>query len=210
MQAAQQFKPMAGEIDDGLDLMEKLFEQLMVGVDLPEGTEWLDHLDVLGAIRTDTLQTFKPFDEYWPSKTPGYVSVGVESDSETVGAALIEIFGHRVYLVPVTHELKPGFSRVALPFSEAIGINLRSQGNSTEAEIAGVIAIAQQTFKIDEIDAALVPAFMERVRAREYHGRIAEWWGAIPAHFTITAVGRVLARANAKRLDELGLLPALD
>lgn len=209
MQAAQQISPMAGAIGAGLDDMERLLEQLMDDVALPEGIEWVEHLDVLGAVRLDGIQTFRTFDEYWPTKTPGYVSAGVPYDSEEIPPALRRLMDRQVIMQPDEHELKPNYLRLRFPSVEALDQALVAAGKSEEDRLT-VIDVARNTFMLDTADPNLFAAYMEKARARPCHLRLAEWWGGLSQHFAITTVGRVLARANAKRLDQLGLLPPLE
>lgn len=85
-QAATQFRPISGTVRASLATLDKLYGQLLMS-ELPEGTDWLDHLDVLGAVRVSQLGGLKPYEEFFPSFLPGLVAPGVESGSEAERAA---------------------------------------------------------------------------------------------------------------------------
>lgn len=209
MSAATQFRPMAGGIDAGLGTMEKLYAQLMEDHPLPTGIEWLEHLEILDVVRIDMVQSFKKFDQLWPERTPGYVATGAQADSEAESAARQELVVHGVPNIVADHELKPGFRRIYAPSVDILKTHLRNSGCSDE-QVEHATRISCDVFGLDKPDPELTPAFMERVKSHPLHQRLGEWWDGLPYHFTITSVGKVLAKANAHRLDELGMLPPLD
>lgn len=210
IQAALQYRPMAGAIDTGLNVMEQLLAELVNEIELPSGREWIEHLDVLGAVRIDTVQKFLSFDDFWPTKTPGYVTVGVEdgSDALTQATNALEELGLTL-ISSVPHELKPGYVRLPFPFSGSLRAALETIGYA-DPKLTEIVNIALDRFMVDTPDRALNPTYMERVRQHPAHRRLSDWWATLPTHFVVTPVGRVLARANAQRLDRVGLLPPLD
>lgn len=209
MSAAIQFRPLSGFSDSGLDTMEKLFAQLMEGQRLPTGIEWLEHLEILDVVRMDMVQSFKKFDDYYTGRTPGYVATGVEAESEAETEARGQLLALGVPVVIVDHDLKPGFRRVAAASVDSLETSLREQG-STEEQIAHARRICCDVFGLDKPDPELTSAYMAKVRSHPFHQQLGEWWDEIPQHFAITSVGKVLAKANAHRLDQLGMLPPLD
>jgi hypothetical protein len=77
-------------------------------------------------------------------------------------------------------------------------------------QIDAMLRIAKDEWRLTEVDPELRTALMDRLSERPKLQVLREWWGAIPTGVQITSVGRVLATANAKRLDSAGMLPALD
>ena len=210
MQAASQYQAVSANIEPGLTAMETLLTELLSGRALPTGVAWIEHLDVLGAIRIEGLQSFLKFDAFWPSKTPGYVAMGVEAESEAEDLGRKEMAGYGLDLNPVPdHELKPGFRRLPFAREEELATLLRDTAHRPETDVEGAVRVANDIFGLGTRDETAAVEFLRLVKLRPSHARLAEWWDSLPIYFSVTPVGRVLARANAQRLDAEGLLPPL-
>jgi len=212
LQAAQQFGPLHGQIDRGLDLMDNLFEQLMQD-SLPEDMPWLDHLDVLGAVRVMHLGlgTLKPFDEYYPdAHFIGYLSPGIEVGSDQESRVAEELAAASVRMESIDHELRPGFRR--LPFVTVRHFDRVVEKFPFQSTIGAEVArrIAVEEYGLGTAMPELREPLIQKLEERPNLQRLRAWWNSIPTGVQITAVGRVLATANAKRLDKRGLLPPLD
>jgi hypothetical protein len=210
MSALIQYSPLAGSVGAGLDTMDSLFGELIRGDELPEGNEWLDHLDVLGAIRMDPVQKFHKFEQFFPSKTPGYLARGVAIDSDEQDRAREELSAVQILNLDVDHELKPGYRRLPFPTSAVLETALLAASPARADQLEVALRIAKDIYGIDAVDPSVTPAFMDELRKRENLQRLELWWNGFPTHFIVTAVGRVLARANAYRLDERRILPPID
>lgn len=181
---------------------------------LPVGREWLDHLDILDAVRVDPVQSFRDFDEYIPDQTPGFISEGVAEGSDAHLRALEKL--RDVHVDPsvlVAHELKPGFLRIASPgivYFER-GLRKRQQdGTLTENQVDACLDVARSEMRMTEIDATLRPAFIEEWVKHPTLNDVREWWKQFPVHFYLTVVGKSLARANQQRLDLSGVFLDLE
>ncbi|WP_374975033.1 LPO_1073/Vpar_1526 family protein [Microbacterium trichothecenolyticum] len=195
--------PNIASLEEGLDELEHLMSDLIPG-DLPSGSDWIEQLDILDALRIGTF-TLRPFDEYFPMKMNGYVAPGAQRSS----AALFENDGHdfTAWGVPVMdHELKPGYVRIAASCDRYARLNMELEGRAPES-VEAAVAEAQGDFGLGSLDQAIVPEFLHRVKSRPTLAVISSWWDAIPTGLQITVVGRTLARANMHRLDLLGRLP---
>ena len=203
-QAVQAYQPKAGKIDDGLKTMERLLGQLLDGP-LPAGGDWLDHLDILDAVRLNNLGELRKFADYWPSAhMPGYLSAGVEA---TVAPKTFDVEGFPVDWLAAPHELKPGFIRVSAP-SKHVLENIYA--NVKSPSIRQMLADADEIFHLSQVDESCRAPLMDLIRAIPKLREIEEWWDHIAGSVTVTAVGRVLARANAERLDMEDVLPPLN
>lgn len=211
LQACQQFSPLHPGLDDGLDTMEKLMAQLMADP-LPIGNDWMEHLDVLGAVRVMPagMANFKEFDDWYPTLMPGYVSAGILKYSEEaarVDRALAEV---GLYMPGIEHELRPGWERLPFPGSKALELALIQAPSFPQEQISSALQIARDEYAIDQVLPELTGPFIERLCERPSLAALRTWWKQLPTGATITSVGRVLATANAKRLDALGVLPPLE
>ena len=54
----------------------KHYEDILDG-DLPQGEEWLEHLEVLGLMRLEPARNFNPFDQWFHDKFPGLLAPGL-------------------------------------------------------------------------------------------------------------------------------------
>jgi hypothetical protein len=202
--AMSQWVPASGSIADGISTLESIFAELVDGP-LPQGRDWIDHLDILSVVRASTMTEFKPFDEYYPGQFPGFIASGVLTESAP--AEIADVPGHLPWGLLVTeHELKPGYSRVRTTNAHLLDKHLRLNGFPEEYRTA-IVEQARSVFGLDNGDPAVKTELATRMRAEPTLGRIAEWWGKLPYHFEITAVGRALATANAFRLDVARRLP---
>lgn len=71
-------------IEDGLSLLNSLYGNLLKDKELPVGYEWLEHLDLLSAIRIgiNGINSFKKMKEIMPNKLSQYFECGVRKGSE--------------------------------------------------------------------------------------------------------------------------------
>ena len=206
--AATQYSPRASEIDAGLILMENLIGQLLDGP-LPLGRDWMDHLDVLGAVRVSGVESFREFGDLWSAVTPGYLSNGLTEGSETIAPGLEALMAKGLPLTTVPHALKPGFVRLPFPNEESLRQTLTRLAVHIE-HVDDIVEIASSSFQAFTRDDSLIPRYLERLDSLPSLGTLHGWWKQLPTHCHVTPVGRVLARANANRLDGQGLLPPLD
>ena len=202
--ALGQWIPASTNIGHGITAMENIFADLVDGP-LPEGRDWIDHLDILDAVRVNSLEEFKPFDEYYPAQFPGYIAPGVLKDDvpPAVGGSL-ESLPWDVFVEE--HELRPGYVRLKAVAEHTFRKNYLDSGMK-DVWVDDVVAAGIATFGLGATEESARVALAARLRNEPTIGAIAEWWGRLPHHFTMTAVGRALATANAFRLDARRRLP---
>ncbi|MBN9175748.1 MAG: hypothetical protein J0I43_00035 [Microbacterium sp.] len=188
----------------GLDAMETLFAQLLDGP-LPEGADWMDHLDVLNAVRVTSGSDFRPFDEYYTERLHGYACPGILA--ENVPATLSPPYEHVTWGDSlIDHEFKPGFKRIGAS-NERTMRYLMGLNGVDDAQIEATVSEANSAMGFAGTDAEAITGFIAALDQRPSLSAIRAWWGRIPSHLAITAVGKTLARANAYRLDVSGSYP---
>ena len=204
MQAAVQYSPKSGEIAAGISLMSKFFEQLLDGP-LPTGVDWLEHLDLLDGARINPVESLRTFQDYWPSAhLSGYMSAGIEVADAPQNWFIADI---PITWIAVPHDLKPGFVRLNAP-SKAAYEKLYEKVSPVFRD--PMLAEADSVFRLSEVDETCRASLMDIVRGYPVLRDIEQWWDQIPKAANITAVGKVLARANAERLDVKHVLPPLN
>jgi len=207
--AVEQYTPLSGDCLEGLGVINGLYGDLMVESAPPTGAEWIEHLDVLDAVRISSIGNFRKFREYYPGKTPGYVCKGVMEGSEELSDVASELLGVGLSIQLVPHALKPGWLRA--PLARSADLEQRLTGRRLTAQhLASATATLRNRTGIDDIDPELIDGFMGYVDEFPHITTVRDWWDQLQPSFSLTPVGRVLARANALRLDSRGVLPPID
>lgn len=201
--AVTQWHPASGMVLRGLDDFAELFGHLMDG-ELPTGSDWLEHLDILDAVRVSSITTLKPFDDFFAQSVLGYVAPGRPREiSEEEAAEIDDVFIRGL----VDHELREGYVRIP-----AVGLEeLKSASSAMNAPAqTKLIEFATTSLGLGTIDPDAKARLIEEIQSRPQLSALRDFWTGIPAHFRPTSVGKALARANAQRLYTTGGLPPLD
>lgn len=213
------FFPNSGDINIGLDVLNGLFGKLFYDK-LPTGNDWLDHLDILDAVRINSYGNMKKINEFYPERLSGYIDNGIEKDSENHRKAidLIRINGLPENIL-IEHSLNNNFLRLKIPNKHQIAsLILHTQITFGENQVMLPITLNEkQRDALNEIynlykkDGAgkiqNIRTFMEEWDKRENLKILREWWDNLNTSIQITSVGKVLAHSNAQRCDKS--LPAL-
>ncbi|BES65587.1 hypothetical protein SANA_20260 [Gottschalkiaceae bacterium SANA] len=218
--AVQFYQPITGSITDGLDVLDGLFKKICYDR-LPENREWLDHLDILDAVRPSTFVSIKKYEDFYSEKLSGFCAVGIKKNSDDY-TKVIEMI-KEVALpenILCNHELNEEYVRLEVASEKSIDslawthfCNLEGKKIPIKAELSdNQKQQLHRIYKMYEnngtLKADIKKRFCDELVKRPYLNIVREWWNKIPSSFTITAVGKVLAHANAKRNDET--LPDLD
>lgn len=203
--ALSKLLPVSESIKGGLEKLDRLYSKIVYN-ELPSGDRWLDHLDVLGAIRIVQFGKLKTLNEYCVIRFEGYSCIGIEKNSDSYKKA--KEYLNEVSLNPtilVDHECLE--EHVRLPIITRMNINELTIGNAdgnrfiNDAEKLALENI-WELYDNDTRKAAKVHNnFMELWDSFETLKKIHDWWDAIPCSFSITQVGTILAHTNAKRCD---------
>lgn len=201
--AVTNFLPVSGDCMEGLQVLDSLFYQLIYQ-ELPVGTAWLDHLDVLGAMRVSMLGSMKSFSEYYAPKLNGYVCAGIKAGSDEYKEA-VEILGNvqinSDFLVP--NECLDSYMRLKIRNDSSID-DLALNIGPVKIPLADNQKDAiKQVWKLYAKDSNLqqqaTANFMRLWDGFESLHKVRLWWESIPNAFQITRVGQILAHTNAKR-----------
>lgn len=197
------YRPATGYCLEGLQALDSLFSKLMYQ-ELPTGSSWLDHLDILGSVRLSSIGSMKKFADYFPSALDGYVCIGIKVASGEYKQAVELLNNAQInsnFLIP--NECLDGYVRLAITTASGIddlGFNIgtaRVPLNSNQKDNL------MQILKLYSTDTALqkaaVTKFMELWDSFEALHTLRLWWENIPNAFHITQVGKILAHINAKR-----------
>lgn len=212
--AMSQFFPTSGDIHQGLNVLNDLFGKIIYGM-LPSGTEWLDHLDILDAVRINSFGNLKKIKQFYPEILAGYIDVGIEKDSENHQKAIEILTSKRIASsIIVEHALNKDFVRVNLSSKNQVNsLNLQhlqiKDGQISlqpiplsEEQITALNDVYNLYKKDEKLKQENINKFMEEWDKRPNLKILREWWDNIPTSYQLTSVGKVLAHSNAQRCDK--------
>lgn len=216
--AVTYFLPTSGNIYEGLNVLNDLFSKI-INENLPIGNDWLDHLDILDAIRIKSFSTLKKLQVFYSERLSGYIEVGIEKNSDNHNKAnQLLIDAGLPQNILVEHELNSNYVRINTPNKEEMSspnLQILTIINSqkiilplSESQINTIKSIFDLYKQDESIKQQNIKIFMEEWDKRTNLKKLKDWWDNIPSSFQITSVGRVLAHSNAQRCDKD--LPALN
>ena len=203
------FGPSSGNITEGLKTMADLFDELCY-MELPTGSEWIYHLDILDAVRISTLGNFRKFNDYYPQLLDGYTCVGIPKETDTYMKAVQLLSETELPIGILTdHELLDGYVRLNIRDRSLITDRIvpieYTEGqiivpNEKEIEVLNDIWSLYSTE--NKLHEQVKESFIARWDEHKSLQRIHLWRDSIPTSFSITPIGRVLAHANAQRYSK--------
>lgn len=196
-------RPITGNITEGLNVMNTLFKSLLV-CNLPDNDDWLDQLDILKAIRVNSIGTLKKLKSFYMQNLDGYLCVGIEKKSDNYQQAIDLLKQYNLGNILVDHELMVNYVRLSLPIIDEIddlskttqtGINVPLSQDEKDClhRIVELYDTSQEKKKI------VLEKFYEKFDTYTALKTIHDWWDKIPNSLSITSIGRVLGHANAQR-----------
>lgn len=218
VQAINQWLPVAGDISTGLGVLNELFLSLAYRA-LPQGFEWVYHLDLLNAVRVSSIGTFKKMKDFYPDTLSGYTCIGIEKNSDLYNKAVEELEKANLSReILVDHELMENYVRIPVINREAIAnlsMNTRIPNSNvivrralTDNEVKAIQCVWDMYEHDESKRTRIRNEFMKKWDSYETLKMVRIWWEAMPHSFDITSVGKVLAHANAKRYNDK--VPDLD
>lgn len=203
-----------GSCKQGLACLANLFEKLMY-MELPLGSDWIEHLDILDTIRISQIGNFKKFSDFYPEMLPGYSCAGICINSETHAKAikiLNDIGLNSSFLVQ--NDVIKGYVKLPVVRKEEIKNITKVQKSAdgseviinyscvNEQEISALENIWDMYSKDIEANNLAKSNFVSMWDNYTVLKRLHEWWDSIPLAFNITHIGSVLACINARRCDD--------
>ena len=218
--AINTFLPVTGDIFEGLDVLDELFGKILYGK-LPSGRDWLDHLDILDAIRLSSFGSLKKIDQYYPEQLSGYVDAGIKKYSEDFNRALDILKANALPQdILIDHALNPDYVRIPITARPQIGSLMLLQQVVHEGRLVNLsVALSEEQKKTIN---SIYDLYDKNVNIKSENSRLLienwdkrgnlnalkAWWDNLNIGIQITSVGRVLAHSNAQRCDKT--LPPLN
>lgn len=205
--------PATGSIMQGLNVLENVFSKLCY-TNLCKGGEWLDHLEILDAVRLNQIGSLKKLDLFYAEQLDGYVCVGIKKESENYQKALSLLNSSNLpRKLLLDHELLEGYVRLPVINKKQICslklVNRKIVSGELVEQPVEISSGQKNTLeriydlydKNEEQKKVVTDNFYLEWTKRETLNLVLKWWNDIPMAFNITAVGAVLAHANAQRCD---------
>ena len=202
--AISKFLPTSRRLHAGLETLNCLYGKILSGKQLPEGALWMEHLDLLSAIRISEpgLHHFKKLEEYIPERFKIYLEAGIKEDSEEFNQ-LKNAFS-RVSLSTscfIDHPLKPGYLFLNVP-RDIQKISIERVVNGTIVHVPlndDQRTVIQEALSISCTDGSqdriLLDSFWREWKKYEHLRTVYAWWNRIPGSFEFTPVGVALSNA---------------
>lgn len=209
--AVSYFCPESDDVNNGLSVLNKIYGRIISNQQLPIGQNWMEHLDLLSAVRmgTEKINAFKKLEEFIPSQLSKYLVSGAEIDSESLNSIKkdFEQCG-----IPATcfipHPFKPNYVMIDVPadVEDIVIIRTLADGNvlkkplnkEQQRVMSNAIAILR---KDESANPSMRDKLMEEWDKYPNLKMVREWWDILPCSFTITPVGTALANAYAHSKD---------
>ena len=205
MHAMLSYIPISGNVKQGLCVLNDMFSRLLY-MDLPSGSDWIEHLDILDTIRINQIGSFKKFVQYCVDKLNGYACIGIKVGSDDYNKAIdilsasgidSSIFVDNIYL--------DGYVRLPVAnidsFSDLIAIGSIPKRDLLPKKVHAFEEICKLYSNDVSLREKVLNGFISQWDSFDSLKIIHAWWDKIPTYFHITEVGRVLAHTNAKRCD---------
>jgi len=209
--AIERVSPITGNISEGLDVLDTLFGKLIEN-DLPQGEEWIEQLDVLNLARIDSFGKFIKLEEYYKKSLSGYCCIGIKKDSANYVKAEQLLKENGINNILITNELNSEYVRIPVRNKDAIKDMYEIKydaitGIRSECKIdASKIKALEDVYDLYENDSKLLEVvysnFTNKIIERKTLRKIKEWLENIPKSFVTTPTGKILANANAQRIDK--------
>lgn len=204
------FIPVASECIDALDSLNDLYSRIIYG-NLPEGTDWIEDLEILDAIRINSFGKFKSIREYYSRVLDGIITIGIKKDSEEYRNAVTILKDNDLFIpnLLVENYLLPDYVRVNIGNFEDINTRsfIRTFGSASispmsEQQKSVIKSIIGLYSNDTQLKKDVEDRFLLEWNKRHYLSLLKEWFEKIPNSFNITSVGKVLAHSNAQRCDD--------
>ena len=206
------FVPTLPDVNQALDILNDLFGKIMYS-ELPKSNDWIEHLDILDAVRINQFGKFKSIEYIYTTKLNGIAVVGIKRDSEEHNRAkvILQENGLNFDSILVENVLNPDFVRIKISNIEEVenlGIIHSTNGENivipfSDAQKQAVRSVIELYSKDSNLINEMKRVFMNEWMKRSNLNKLELWWEGLPSYsFHITSVGKVLAHANAQRCEK--------
>lgn len=208
--ALSKFSPVSVVLNEGLNVLNRLYAKIISDMSLPEGITWMEHLDLVSAIRLGSrgLNTFKKCEEYFPERLSQYFVSGLPKDSDeyrdleasfkSVSLGTNCLVPHPLRLDHMILSIKPDIDSIVITRDVSGGV-LQVPLNPAQKEVMS--KAIDLMARIDLNNQEMKSAFWVEWEKYPVLSRIRKWWNNLPVHFEISPVGVALSNAYIHSKD---------
>lgn len=217
--AMSSFVPVTGEITEGVSVLADLYSKLNPDC-LPTDNSWIDNLSILGAATTIHFSEVKKFEDYLSSRLDGYVCVGIKKDSPEYSIALEKLSLYKLEQMIGNNELLDGYVRLLVAYKSQIhtphffsnelidGKMQQVEQQLSDVQKQCLSDIFDMYSKDQNLKKKVIATFKQSLNSFDSIKKVCTWWNSINLDVDLTSIGKVIAHANAKNIDNS--LPDLD
>ena len=197
------FTPVTGNMTEGLKTLDVLFGNVIYDV-LPVNDDWLDHLEILDAVKISSFGTMRLLEDFWYEQFDGYLKNGIEENSEKHHEAKEILKNAKLdvnCLVKNTFDKK--YVKLVVLNKKVISKlsitnNLQQSRSITDDEKFAL----ESVYDLYDGEKISKQGFIDEIEKYPNLKKLREWWNKLNKQsIQITSVGRVLAHSNAQRID---------
>ena len=209
--------PLSESIFQGLDTLDDLLEKIL-DRHLPNSTdnEWMDNLEIVGAIRISQIGKLYTFETICSNTMSGYCVAGIKKDSDNYKKAFEMLNRFKLHFSTLyTNELNEEYVRLPVASENLIEtLQITTTIPIDDLQTTGKLhlpiseeqkKILHEIYSMYDNDSGLLKSIQEifnkEIEKRKNLKIAKDWWNNIPIAFNLTSVGRSLAYANLKRID---------
>lgn len=201
------FIPTTYDVKNGLRTIDELFSKIIGDDDLPVNNEWVENLEIVGAIHTNTMLSWDKFGDFFIKNLNGYFCRGIKKGSESYFEALkmLEKVGipDSIFVESIYDSEYVRLKLSQLNFYNEITLNNMKLTDEQCSVLSSISSMYEDCSIYAEKYILLLDEY-ENIK------KVCNWWNSNMIHnnFKISAIGRVIAHTNAKSID--ASLPDLD
>ena len=203
------FIPTSGNIKIGLQVLDNLYQHLLGSKEIPYNSRIIDNLEIVGAVRRESLLSYKTFDEIFSNELEGYACAGIDKNSENYQKAK-----------ELLDKIKISENSI---FSDSLIENHTRINVVNRDKLNNILVSTKQNFVNDILNKIYnlydkLPENINKAKnnfcniVKDYPNilKVKNWWdnNIINCGVCITPIGKVLAHTNAKCIDNN--IPNLD
>lgn len=188
----------------GLSELNSLFSKILC-VDLPVNNTWLEHLDILDAVRINPLVSINKFEVIIKDIFSGYLSIGIEKCSAEYAEAVDILKG--IGLTETTliqNEFLDNYVKIPALYPEQISaLEINTIGVTRPLhpnEIKAFSNIFELYSNTTELQQKMLLNFLRVWNSYELLNKVSMWWDSLTISFALTPVGNILSHTNLKRI----------
>lgn len=202
--AVSKYTPVSSNIYEGLGALNNLYGKILNKCKLPTDSAWMEHLDLLAAIRLSPsgINSFKKLEEYIPERLNYYFEEGLQVDSDDYNHVREKFESLNIPLSCLErHPLRDGYVRLNVPKDiDKIVFIMKIQQGEIEMPLSEKQKEAFRfangiAFKTDSNNSEMKKAFWNIWDKYQNLKDLRLWWDKLENHFSITPVGAALANA---------------